>query len=82
MDSQTNVAQLLTEIRDNQRKQIEAYETVTKQSLEMQRRAVERQDEAVDRQKQITTVYFRSLVVGAALLVGIVILMVYLLRLI
>ncbi len=74
MEANNDVIQLLTEIRDNQQKQIEAYEGVTSRSLEMQQRAVERQETAVK-------VYLRSLVVGAFLLVGVVVLIAYLLRL-
>ena len=74
MEPSNEVVQLLTEIRDNQYKQIEAYDAVTKRSLDMQQRAVERQE-------QVVKIYLRSLVVGGVLVVGIVVLMVYLLRL-
>ncbi len=81
VESNTDVVKLLTEIRDDQRKQIEAYETATSKSLAFQERAVDRQDEAVDRQKKIVAVYFKMLVVGGVLFVGIVGLIIYLLRL-
>jgi len=74
MEPSNEVVQLLTEIRDNQYKQIEAYDAVTKRSLDMQQQAVERQ-------KQAMKMYLRSLVVGGVLVVGIVVLIVYLLRL-
>jgi len=74
MEPSNEVVQLLTEIRDNQYKQIEAYDAVTKRSLDMQQRAVERQERAMK-------MYLRSLVVGGVLVVGIVVLIVYLLRL-
>ena len=74
MEPSNEVVQLLAEIRDNQYKQIEAYEVVTKRSLDMQQRAVERQE-------QVVKMYLRSLVVGGVLVVGIVVLIVYLLRL-
>jgi len=74
MEPSNEVVQLLTEIRDNQYKQIEAYDAVTKRSLDMQQQAVERQEQAMK-------MYLRSLVVGGVLVVGIVVLIVYLLRL-
>ncbi len=74
MEPSNEVVQLLTEIRDNQYKQIEAYDAVTKWSLDMQQRAVEQQE-------QVVKMYLRSLVVGGVLVVGIVVLIVYLLRL-
>ena len=74
MEPSNEVVQLLTEIRDNQYKQIHAYDAVTKRSLDMQQQAVERQEQAMK-------MYLRSLVVGGVLVVGIVMLIVYLLRL-
>lgn len=74
MEPSNEIAQLLTEIRDNQYKQIEAYDAVTKRSLDMQQRVVEWQEQAMK-------VYLRSLGVGGVLVVGIVVVIVYLLRL-
>ena len=74
MEPSNEVVQLLTEIRDNQYKQIETYDAVTKRSPDMQQRAVERQE-------QVVKMYLRSLVVGGVLVVGIVVFIVYLLRL-
>ena len=74
MEHPNEIVQLLAEIRDNQHRQIETYDAVAKRSLDMQQRAV-------DRQKQAMKVYLRSLVVGGVLVVGIVVLIVYLLRL-
>ena len=74
MEHPNEIVQLLAEIRDNQHRQIETYDAVAKRSLDMQPRAVERQEQAMK-------VYLRSLVVGGVLVVGIVVLIVYLLRL-
>ncbi|MCH7639342.1 MAG: hypothetical protein IH855_07765 [Bacteroidetes bacterium] len=74
MEPPNEIVQLLAEIRDNQHRQIETYDAVTKRSLDMQQRAVERQEQAMK-------VYLRSLVVGGVLVVGIVVLIVYLLQL-
>ena len=74
MEPPNEIVQLLAEIRDNQHRQIETYDAVAKRSLDMQPRAVERQEQAMK-------VYLRSLVVGGVLVVGIVVLIVYLLRL-
>ena len=74
MEPPNEIVQLLAEIRDNQHRQIETYDAVTKRSLDMQQRAVERQEQAMK-------VYLRSLVVGGVLVVGIVVLIVNLLQL-
>ena len=74
MESDPDIVQLLTEIRDNQRKQIDAYEAKTQQSLAMQ-------EEAVVRQRKVVTLYVRSLVVGGVVVAGLVVLLAYLLRL-
>ena len=74
MEPPNEIVQLLADIRDNQHRQIETYDAVTKRSLDMEQRAVERQEQAMK-------VYLRSLVVGGVLVVGIVVLLVYLLRL-
>ncbi|MDX1440317.1 MAG: hypothetical protein R3284_10495 [Rubricoccaceae bacterium] len=73
-ESDKQVIQLLTEIRDDQRKQIKAYEAATKRSLDMQQEAVERQRLAVK-------VYIRALIVGGVLIAGLLALLLYLMRL-
>lgn len=62
MDSR-DVFQLLVEIRDIQREQLEEYRRVTQESLELSRRAVQRQE-------QIGRLYQRVIAVGALVLVA------------
>lgn len=60
MDS-SDVIQLLVEIRNIQREQLEEYRRVTQESLELSRRAVLRQE-------QFGRLYQRVIVVGALVL--------------
>jgi hypothetical protein len=69
-DDQTR--RLLEEIRDLQREQLAEYRRVTQQSLELQQRAV-------GRQEQYGAVYRRMLLVGGVVVGGLMILLVYLL---
>jgi hypothetical protein len=64
--------QLLEEIRDATREHLAEFRRVTQQSLDMQRRAVERQE-------QMAGVYRRNMIVGGALVGGLILLLVYLL---
>jgi hypothetical protein len=62
---------LLVEIRDIQREHLEEYRHVTRESLELQRQAVKRQE-------QIGRLYQRVVAVGALVLLGLVLFLVYL----
>jgi hypothetical protein len=66
------VRQLLREIRDAQREQLAEYRRVTGQSLELQQRAVARQE-------QLALLYRRLALVGGVLVAALVALLVYLL---
>jgi len=70
MDDQTHA--LLTEIRDLQRDQLAEYRKVTQQSLELQQRAVARQE-------QIGQLYQKIVLVGGVLVAILLVLLVYLL---
>lgn len=63
---------LLVEIRDLQREHLEEYRRVTRESLELQRQAVQRQE-------QIGRLYQRVVAVGAIVVIGLLLLLVYLL---
>jgi len=71
MDSD-EIRQLLKEIRDTQREHLAEYRRVTERSLELQQRAVARQE-------QMANVYRRLLIVGGGLVAALVALLVYLL---
>jgi len=66
------IRQLLKEIRDSQREHLAEYRRVTERSLELQQRAVARQE-------QMATVYRRLLIVGGGLVATLLVLLVYLL---
>jgi CHASE3 domain sensor protein len=66
------IRQLLKEIRDTQREHLAEYRRVTERSLELQQRAVARQE-------QMATVYRRLLIVGGGLVATLLVLLVYLL---
>ena len=72
MDSENEVRQLLKEILDTQREHLAEYRRVTQRSLELQQRAVARQE-------QIGQVYRRVLTVGGGLVAILLVLLVYLL---
>jgi CHASE3 domain sensor protein len=61
---------LLVEIRDLQRAHLDEYRRVTQESLELQRKAV-------GRQEQISRLYQRVVAVGALLLIAIVVFLVW-----
>ena len=73
MEDQSRAEKLLEEIRDLQRENLEEYKRVTQQSLDMQKRAVERQE-------QVAKTYRIALIVSAILVVGIIALIFYLLQ--
>jgi hypothetical protein len=72
MESTDRTHQLLEEIRDLQRESLTEYRKVTQQSLEMQSRAVRRQEE-------IGGIYKRMLTVGVLIIVPLLVLLAYLL---
>ncbi len=72
MESDDGIRQLLVEIRDGQREQIEEYRRVANHALELQKKAV-------GRQESLGRLYKGALVVGAIMVVVIVIIIVYLL---
>ena len=66
------IRQLLRDIRDAQREQLAEYRRVAERSLELQQRAVARQE-------QVSHLYRRLVVVGGILVAALVALLVYLL---
>ena len=72
MRDSDEIKELLTELRDVQREHLNEYRKVTQQSLDLQRQAVARQE-------QLGHLYRRVLTAGAALIVFIVIVIIYLL---
>ena len=73
MEDQKRIEKLLEEIRDAQRESLDEYKRVTSQSLELQQRAV-------NRQEQLGRTYRIALIVSALLIAGIVGLIFYLLQ--
>jgi hypothetical protein len=72
MEDSSDIRRLLEEIRDTQREHLAEYRRVTQQSIELQQRAVTRQE-------QVSLLYRRVVLTGGALVVALVILLVYLL---
>jgi len=72
MDGDDEIRQLLREIRDAQREQLAEYRRVTERSLELQQRAVSRQE-------QFGQFSRRLIGVGGILVVALLALLVYLL---
>ena len=72
MNGDPEIRQLLTEIRDTQREHLAEYRRVTERSLELQQRAVARQE-------QMGHLYRRLLIVGGGLIAILLVLLVYLL---
>ncbi len=73
MEGQDRIEKLLEEIRDAQRESLDEYKRVTSESLELQKRAVRRQE-------QLGKTYKVALVASALLVVGIVALIFYVLQ--
>jgi hypothetical protein len=67
-----DIRQLLREIRDAQREQLAEYRRVTERSLELQQRAV-------GRQEQLGQIYRRLLVASGSVVAVLLVLLVYLL---
>jgi CHASE3 domain sensor protein len=72
MDSDNEIRQLLKDIRDTQREHLAEYRRVTERSLDLQQRAVTRQE-------QIGNMYRRLLIVVGGLVAALLVLLVYLL---
>jgi len=72
MNPDDRTQELLQEIRDTQREHLAEYRRVTRQSLELQQRAVARQE-------QIGAIYRRVALVGALLVSALLVLLAYLL---
>jgi cytochrome c-type biogenesis protein CcmH/NrfG len=72
MDDSEEIRQLLRDIRDAQREQLAEYRQVTQRSLELQQRAVARQE-------QVGRFMRRILLVGGVLVAALLVLLVYLL---
>jgi CHASE3 domain sensor protein len=73
MEDQKRIETLLEEIRDTQRESLAEYKRVTSESLELQKRAVSRQE-------QLGETYRVALIGSAILIIGIIVLIVYLLQ--
>ena len=72
MQDSDEIKKVLTEIRDAQLEQLAEYRKVTQRSLELQQRAV-------NRQEQLGRLYRIVVLVGTLLIVPLIILLVYLL---
>lgn len=72
MEGGDEIRQLLRDIRDAQREHLAEYRRVAEQSLELQQRAVARQE-------QIGRIYRRLVLVGGILVAALLTLLVYLL---
>ena len=73
MEPDERTHRLLEEIRDAQREHLAEYRRVTQQSLELQQRAVARQE-------QFARIYKKVLLVGGVLVAGLLGLLLYLVR--
>jgi len=72
MEADEHTRRLLEEIRDAQREYLVEYRRVTQQSLELQQRAVARQE-------QVSVIYKRMVLLGGVLVAGLLSLLMYLL---
>lgn len=71
MNEPDEISELLREIRDIQTEHLNEYKRVTQRSLELQERAVERQE-------KLSTLYVRVILASAILVLGIVSVIIYL----
>ncbi|HMB92855.1 MAG TPA: hypothetical protein VKP65_18540 [Rhodothermales bacterium] len=74
MDSSEDIKRLLGEIRDVQREHLAEYQRVAQQALDLQTRAVARQE-------QFSRIYKGALVAGTVLVVAVLAMIMYVLRL-
>lgn len=72
MDSSEDIKRLLGEIRDVQREHLAEYQRVAQQALELQTRAVARQE-------QFSRIYKGALVAGTVLVVAVLVVIMYVL---
>ena len=72
MATDDDTRRLLEEIRDVQREHLAEYRRVTQQSLELQKRAVSRQE-------QLGGIYRRVVMIGGLVVVALLVLLLYLL---
>ena len=72
MEANDRTHKLLEEIRDAQREHLAEYRRVTQQSLDLQQRAV-------DRQQELGRLYRRIVLLGGGLVVVLMVLLLYLL---
>jgi hypothetical protein len=72
MEADGRTQRLLEEIRDAQREHLAEYRRVTEQSLDLQRRAVARQE-------QVSQLYKRVVILAGALIIGLLSLLLYIL---
>ncbi len=72
MEPDGRTQKLLEEIRDAQREHLAEYRRVTQQSLDLQQRAV-------DRQQELSRLYRRIVLLGGGLVVVLMVLLLYLL---
>ena len=72
MQESTEIKDILIELRDTQRAHLDEYRKAAERSIELQERAVKRQE-------QIAKTYRVALAVSAILITGIIILIIYLL---
>lgn len=71
MNEPDEISELLREIRDIQTEHLNEYKRVTQRSLELQERAVKRQE-------KLSTLYVRVILASAILVLGIVSVIIYL----
>lgn len=71
MNEPDEISELLREIRDIQTEHLNEYKRVTQRSLELQERAVKRQE-------KLSTLYVRVIIASAILVLGIVSVIIYL----
>ncbi|MBL8123512.1 MAG: hypothetical protein KIT61_13075 [Pyrinomonadaceae bacterium] len=74
MNEPDEISELLREIRDIQTEHLSEYKRVTQRSLELQERAVERQE-------KIGRLYVRVILASAILVLGIIVVIIYVISL-
>ena len=72
VDANARIEELLTALRDTQREHLAEYRSVTRQSLELQK-------QALSRQEAIGALYQRMLLIGGTVATGLLALLIYLL---
>ena len=72
VDTNARIEDLVKEVRDTQREHLAEYRSVTRQSLELQKQALSRQD-------AIGVLYRRIVLIGGTVAMGLLVLLIYLL---